>query len=96
MPDRVADIIALLMRIGDGLDAGRAEGLAPADAAVLLGISTSKLHDLNARGLIPAPADLGDRLPRWSRTELRTWLLSGAPSRARWNLMRDTAMRRAG
>jgi len=96
MTKATTKILELLERIADGIDAGRAEGLAPADAAALLGISTSKLHELNARGLMPAPSELGDRCPRWSRTELKTWLLAGAPGRARWNLMRDTTMRRTG
>jgi predicted DNA-binding transcriptional regulator AlpA len=92
----LARVEALLARIADGVDAGRAEGLAPSAAAQFIGVSLAKLHDMNAHGLLPAPADLGDRCPRWSRGELVAWLRAGTPGRARWNLMRDTALRRAG
>jgi len=89
-------IVELLERIADATEAKRSEALGPADAARFINISVAKLHDLNSRGLLPTPASIGDsdRLPRWSRTELRSWLLSGAPSRQRWTMMRESAMRR--
>ncbi len=73
-----------------------AEGLDATAAARFLGISRSKIHDMNTHGLLPAPAEFGDRCPRWSRSELRAWLLAGAPSRARWAGIRAAAMRSAG
>jgi predicted DNA-binding transcriptional regulator AlpA len=98
--DPTATIIALLGRVADRLDciadAATAEALDPAGAARLCGVCVSKWHDLNSRGLCPSPARVGDsdRLPRWPRAELRAWLLAGAPSRQRWNSMRDAALRR--
>lgn len=72
------------------------EGLDAQSAARLIGVSTSKFHAMNAAGHVPAPAELGDRCPRWSRGELVAWFRAGAPSRARWNAMRDVFLRRAG
>src|SRR5262245_41897563 len=69
------------------------EGLAPADAARFLGISRTKLHEMNTRGLVPEPVDVGG-CPRFSRSELRAWLLAGTPTRSRWMQMREVALRR--
>ena len=100
--DPLVTIIGLLERVAERVDcladAAAAEALDPASAARFIGISVSKLHELNGRGLIPAPVNVGDsdRLPRWMRCELFAWLRAGAPSRARWSLLRDAALRRAG
>jgi predicted DNA-binding transcriptional regulator AlpA len=95
------NLVGVLARLADAVEQQRmaaAEGLDPGAAAAFIGVSISKLHDLNTRGLMPSPAELGDggRCPRWSRSELRAWLLAGAPSRIRWQAMRDQVMRRAG
>lgn len=95
MPD-LATIAALLNRVVVALESPPAEGLAAEDAARLVGVSVSKWHAMNAGGQCPAPAELGDRCPRWSRGELIQWIRAGAPARSRWQLMRDVAMRRAG
>jgi len=74
------------------------EGLCPQGAAKFLGVSLRALHDLNNRGWLPEPVRLGgsDRLPRWSKGELRLWLQYGAPHRRRWATMRPTLLRRVG
>lgn len=73
------------------------EGLAAADAAAFIGVSVSKFRAMDNAGHVPAPAMLGDgNCPRWSRSELVAWLRAGAPSRPRWILQRDTALRRVG
>jgi predicted DNA-binding transcriptional regulator AlpA len=91
-------VLTLLRRIADAVEAGRTAVLDPAEAANFLGISVSKLHELNSRGLVPEPARIGDsdRLPRWTRAELQAWLLAGAPARGRWQAMRESALRRWG
>ena len=94
-PIELADVLARLVA---ALDAGHVEpeGLDPSAAARYLGISVSKIHAMNAAGAMPKPAELGDRCPRWARSELRAWLLAGSPSRLRWQAMRDAAIRRVG
>jgi predicted DNA-binding transcriptional regulator AlpA len=96
-PDPASRIIDLLERIAERLDAGQVEALDAKSAAAFLTISVSKLHELNARGLLPAPVQIGDsdRLPRWSRGELLVWFRSGGPSRARWLMMKDAKMKQA-
>lgn len=96
MPEPGASPIDRLTAALDRLAAaGDVEGLSPPDAAAYLGVSTAKLHDLDARGLLPSPAQLGDgRCPRWSRSELRAWLIAGAPPRLKWRVMRDAALRK--
>ena len=107
MPEPAADqsnatieLAALLRRVLQSLDAAPsddAEGLSPAAAAKFLGISVSALHDLNSRGWVPEPANLGDgRLPRYSKSVLRAWLASGAPHRSRWASMQSAVVRRVG
>jgi hypothetical protein len=96
-PEPMAELVRLLRETRDLLAAGQAEGLDAAAAAAYLGISVSKLHQLNAAGHVPAPAYLGDgRCPRWSRGELTAFLRVGAPARARWLSMKEVAMRRSG
>jgi predicted DNA-binding transcriptional regulator AlpA len=100
--DPLATIVSLLERIAERVDClkdtAATEALDPASAARFIGISTSKLHELNGRGLIPAPVNIGDsdRLPRWMRSELFSWLRAGAPSRSRWSLLRDASLRKTG
>jgi predicted DNA-binding transcriptional regulator AlpA len=89
----------LLSRLAEVL--GPADGVAPEAldaglAARLCGVSRSKWHAMNAEGLAPSPVELGDRCPRWLRSELLAWLRSGAPPRLRWLALRDSAMRHVG
>lgn len=93
--DRLEEIVALLREIRDMM-ATPMEGIGPNDAAKFCGVSVSAWRAMNARGLCPAPAELSERCPRWTRIELRAWLLAGSPPRARWQTMRDGALRRAG
>jgi predicted DNA-binding transcriptional regulator AlpA len=95
--DRLARVEELLARAVTALEAGQAEGLAATEAAAFVGVSISKFRELDANGLIPSPARLGDgNCPRWSRTELGAWFRAGAPSRLRWTAMRDSVLKRAG
>jgi predicted DNA-binding transcriptional regulator AlpA len=91
---RGADILALLARIADRLDADSSEGLRADDAAKFCGVSRSSWYDLDARGLCPMPAEIGCTKV-WPKSELRAWLLSGSPSRNHWNGLRYGAMRRS-
>lgn len=95
-PETDATIIALLERIAAALDLSGTEGLSPKESAAFVGVSVSLWHSMNSRGSCPAPAQLSERLPRWSRTELRAWLLAGAPSRRVWDASREIHLRRAG
>lgn len=49
----------------------------------VLGVSRSKVHDLDAKEALPAPFLVG-RARRWSRVEVEAWVLHGAPKRAAW------------
>ena len=99
MPDTdpITTLAEQIARLAAALDARTAprEGLTPTEAAAFLGISPAKLHQLDASGLIPSPAQIGDgRCPRYSASELRCWLLAGAPARLQWRAMRDASIRR--
>jgi len=75
--------------------AAPAEGLAAEDAAHLIGVSRSKWHSLVSSGLAPEPVQLGcGNCPRWLRSELLSWLRSGAPARSTWRVIKDQSMRR--
>lgn len=95
MPDRLGDILALLKRIADAVEAPPAEALDAKAAATLCGVSRSKWHSMNSSGQCPRSIDVAG-CPRWSRTELISWLQSGAPSRSTWIQIRASALRRAG
>jgi len=90
----LASVEALLVRILQAVEPPP-EGLTPAEAAKLVGVSVSKFHAMNDDGRIPAAVKFGDRLPRWSRGELTKWMQSGAPPRSRWEGMRASVMRNA-
>ena len=84
-----SEVVAELKAIRTAIEAGPAEGLDAAAAAALVGISRSKWHDLDARGLCPAAVQIGvGRCPRWLRSELIGWLRAGAPARSRWLVIR--------
>lgn len=74
------------------------EGLTFSQAAAYIGVSRSKLYQFHDAGLCPAPVSLGDGdgCKRFSRSELRAWLIAGAPPRLRWAGMREAAIRRLG
>ena len=97
MPDlqTTDSVVTLLERIADGINAQRAEGLGPREAAAYCGCSLAKWHDLHNRGLCPAASYLSERLPVWPRSELKAWLWAGAPPLAKWRMMRDAAIRRS-
>jgi hypothetical protein len=89
--------LAVLAVLERAAELATAEGLDARASAAFCGISESKWRSLDASGWCPSPANLGDnRCPRWSRGELVAWLRAGAPSRARWVLMRNQIMRRVG
>ena len=94
----IPDMSTVLARLAEAIAAMGAvpEGLDREAASAFIGVSLAKLDDLNARGLMPSPAQIGDggRCPRWSRCELKAWLQAGAPSRVRWASLRDAALRR--
>jgi predicted DNA-binding transcriptional regulator AlpA len=102
MPD--SDLQTILSRVADAmerlsarLDSESPEGLSPTEAAAFCGISVGQFHALAAKGYIgPEPSELGDRCPRYSRTELRAWLMAKSPTRPRWREMRTAVLRRAG
>lgn len=102
-----ASLADLLVAIATDLKAIRAavqsagveaEGLSPIEAARFLGVSPAKLHAMNNSGeLGPEPIGLGcGNCPRYARTELRAWILAGAPTRPAWKQLKTQAMRRAG
>ena len=68
------------------------EGLRAADAAAYMGVSYSQWMELDRSARCPAAANLGERLPVWSRTELLCWLLAGAPGRQEWTSQRGRAL----
>ena len=88
--------LALLQLLREVGEASCTEGLTAERAAALVGVSVSKFYAMNLSGQIPAPVELGDRCPRWLRSELLLWLRHGAPSRARWALIRDALLRKVG
>ena len=76
------------------LRTGQAELLNRQAAAAYLGVGLTTFDGLNDRGLIPSPVHLGDsdRLPRWSRTEMRSWTIAGCPTRLKWQSMRASSL----
>lgn len=105
VPEDVAPESSLIVSNAAMALARLAEALLPADqvvpealdasqAAKLCGVGRTKWHDLNTRGLCPSPVELGDRCPRWLRSELLAWLRAGAPPRIRWHNMRDACLRK--
>lgn len=95
MADRLGHVIALLERIADAVEAPPAEALDAKAAATLCGVSRSKWHEMHSQGLCPRAIDVAG-CPRWSRTELLSWLRAGAPSRSTWTQIRQTFLKRTG
>jgi len=91
---RAPSVATIAAALAEVMGAASQEALGPPEAAIYLGVSVAKVHDLNNRGLMPEPAELGIRCPRWTRTELKAWLLSGSPSRTTWRTIRESAIRK--
>ena len=85
---RLSRLEQLLERIATSIESDAGDVLAPRDVAAVLKICTSQVHQLNSRGLLPAPSMLSDRAPRWSRRELVAWIEAGSPPRGKWAAMR--------
>jgi predicted DNA-binding transcriptional regulator AlpA len=102
MPDPSAptpsdQLLLLLARLAAALedfDGIAPEGLAAGQAAAFVGVSRRKWYEMDAAGLCPASVQLGDRCPRWLKSELQAWLRHGAPTRVTWRQIRDQALRR--
>lgn len=62
------------------------------EAAAMLGIGRTLLHELDAAGKLPAPLKLGGRIV-WRVAELRAWMAAGAPDRERWESIRKLSDR---
>jgi predicted DNA-binding transcriptional regulator AlpA len=94
----IAAVAAAMVRVAElqGVATVAPEGLDAADAARFVGVSRSSFYQLDERGLVPAAVLVGDTKRVWPRSELRAWLLAGAPSRLHWRAMRDQALRKAG
>lgn len=58
-------------------------------AAALFETSLRNWSGLDAAGQVPAPIRVGHR-KRWQLDELRAWAAAGAPSRARWQVIKDS------
>ncbi len=88
-------IRAILIEIRDSLAAGEgAEGLGPVEAAAFVGVSRRSWDSMNANALCPLPSYAGDRSPRWSKTELRAWIIDRMPARSKWESRRKFALKR--
>lgn len=94
-PDPLPQTLARLAEALDAMCGVAPEGLTAEQAARYCGVSVSKWHSMNAGGACPAPVELGDRCPRWLRSELFAWLRQGAPSRAVWRQIREQSLRRS-
>jgi predicted DNA-binding transcriptional regulator AlpA len=75
-------------------EAVEAEGIDMAGVAALIGIGLTSAKDLNRRGLLPRPVLEVGKLIRWSRTEVRAWMLCGAPPRAAWQSVREASIKK--
>lgn len=63
-------------------------GLRAAEAAKLLGLGRTCFYGLHRSGRLPRPRRLG-RVVLWDAAELRAWFAAGAPSRQRWEALRN-------
>lgn len=96
-PDPAALLAEVLARVASAVPVGvLREGLNATEAAAFVGVSPATWRATDSRGICPAPAELGDRCPRWGGMELRAWLLAKAPTRVQWVQVRDAMTRRAG
>lgn len=87
---KIDAIMILLEKIASAIESEKPEGLSARHAAAFIGIGISKFREMDANGLIPSAIRLGDgNCPRWSRAELAAWFFAGAPTRLRWQPMRN-------
>jgi len=93
---QLQNLTDLVERLTTSAEGAQAEGLDPKGAAAFLSVSIEQLRQWNDKGIIPAPVTLSERCPRWSRTELKLWLVHGAPTRLQWSKMREMKLRAAG
>ena len=56
-------------------------------AAVYLGVSRSRIYELDASGHLPSPVDWEPK-KRWARYELKRWAKAGFPPRHEWEQMK--------
>ena len=56
--------------------------------ADLCRVSRATWFAWQAGGLIPLPIIRRGRIVRWRRLEIESWILAGAPSRDRWDVLR--------
>ena len=63
------------------------------EVAKLLNISERHVWALNSSGRLPRPIRLGRRV-LWSRAEIAAWIEAGAPTRDRWEQIKQPAMAR--
>lgn len=93
--DRLAVMEQLLHRIAMAAESQGSlrEMLTSEEAAEMLGISYSKFKELDNAGDVPAAIHFGERLPRWSRTEMLAWIRAGSPARSDWQRLREIRMR---
>jgi len=63
----------------------------------LVDLDRSSVWKAHSAGKIPNPVYLGSKSPRWVVSEIRAWLLAGAPDRRTWERMkRDQAGKGGG
>lgn len=70
------------------------EGMGCKEAAEFIGVSLRTFHEMNRTGRLPSSGRAGDRLPIWSRTELRAWIIAGMPVLSEWEKRRALALQR--
>ena len=91
----IADALGRLAQLCEGGALIQPEGLTGEEAGRLAGVSKSMWYQLDAKGLCPAPVEIGTgACRRWLRREVLAWLAADCPARARWNTMRQSMLRR--
>ncbi len=61
------------------------------EVAKLLNVSERHIWAMTSSGRLPRPIRLGRRV-LWSRAEIAAWLEAGAPTRDRWEQIKQAAM----
>jgi predicted DNA-binding transcriptional regulator AlpA len=90
-PLDATSLVELLAGLLAGMQTTAPEALDAKSLAALLSIGVSTVYQLDSTGMLPAGVLLGDRrCKRWIRGEIVAWLQAGAPSRARWDLLKQT------
>ena len=65
--------------------------LSAKQVATMLGRGESTVRDLNQKGLLPKPTQLGGSI-RWGVDEINAWVKHRCPPRAEWERIRDKCM----